>query len=196
MHIMFSSDRFLLVLQLLLLKLLGFVCLDEETSPRLSSHPSIRLSLVSASLDDYFTVLNCSTPKHVPHHKLDWYFQTRSSSHPPRVIWQRGRSNIHRYLAYSPDQLRHFLQIKPLHSNDSGTYMCLDQTTGFSARLELSIRELFVASVSKFDRLRRVSDDRRSCAATSVTFDRVKTFVLIAFALLLSQITTSESQVT
>lgn len=170
MQLMFSSDRFLLVLQLVLLKLLGFVCLAEDSLPRLF-HP-VRLTIVSASIDDYFTVLNCSTPKHVPHHKLDWYFQTRSSSHPPRVIWQRGRSNVHRYLAYSPDQLRHFLQIKPLHSNDSGTYMCLDQTTGFSTRLELSIHQ------------------SRSCAATTiVTFDRIQSLVLIAFSLLASQVT-------
>ena len=97
--------------------------------------------ILSVPIDQYFTVLNCSTPEHVPHHKLDWYFQTRSSLSPPRVIWQRGRSNIPRYLAYSPDQIQHFLQIKPLDYNDSGTYMCLDQTSGYSTRMELFVRK-------------------------------------------------------
>jgi hypothetical protein len=98
---------------------------------------------VSASVNDYFAVINCSTPERVPHHKLDWYFQTRSSLKPPRVIWQRGRSNTHRYIAYSPDQLHHFLQIKPILSNDSGTYMCLDQTTGFYTGIELFVRKFY-----------------------------------------------------
>lgn len=96
---------------------------------------------VPVSVKDYFAVINCSTPERVPHHKLDWYFQTRTSSKPPRVIWQRGRSNINRYIAYSPDQYRHFLQIKPVHYNDSGTYMCLDQTTGFYDRIDLIVRK-------------------------------------------------------
>jgi hypothetical protein len=94
-------------------------------------------------MNDHFAVLNCSTPERVAHHKLDWYFQTRASLKPPRVIWQRGRSNIHRYIAYSPDQFRHFLQIRPLHSNDSGTYMCLDQTTGYYAGIELIVRKYY-----------------------------------------------------
>jgi len=98
---------------------------------------------VNVSMNDYFAVINCSTPERVPHHKLDWYFQTNASSKPPRVIWQRGRSNIHRYIAYSPDQFRHFLQIKPVHSNDSGTYMCLDQITGFYTGIELLVRKFY-----------------------------------------------------
>lgn len=153
------------------------------------------MTFVSASIDNYFTVLNCSTPKHVPHHKLDWYFQTRSSSHPPRVIWQRGRSNIHRYLAYSPDQLRHFLQIKPLHYNDSGTYMCLDQTSGFSTRLELSIRKILRIK-DQSNTFIWILDDGRSCAASIVTFDRKFLVFFTFFLLITSKISTSESQVT
>lgn len=98
--------------------------------------------IIGASLDDYFAILNCSTPSYVPHQKLDWYFQVSSSSNPPRVIWQRGRSNSQRYLGYSSDQLRHFLQIKPINLNDSGIYMCLDQTSGYSAKVELIVRKL------------------------------------------------------
>lgn len=96
--------------------------------------------VTSVSIDDYYAVLNCSTPSRVSHQKLDWYFQTRSST-IPRVIWQRGRSNTHRYTAYSPDQYRHYLHIKPLHYNDSGTYTCLDQTTGFEGHMELVVRK-------------------------------------------------------
>jgi len=97
--------------------------------------------VVSVSIDDYFAVLNCSTPERVSHLKLDWYFQTRASSKPPRVIWQSGHANIHRYTAYSPDQIQHYLQIKPVNYNDSGTYMCVDQTTGFHKELELIVRK-------------------------------------------------------
>lgn len=106
-----------------------------------NNHPSVLFS--SVSINDYFAVINCSTPDRVPHHKLDWYFQTHASLKPPRVIWQRGRSNIQRYVAYSPDQFRHFLQIKPLHPNDTGTYMCLDQTTGFYMGIELIVRKFY-----------------------------------------------------
>ena len=97
--------------------------------------------VVSVTVDDYFAVVNCSTPERVPHNKLDWYFETRASLKPPRVIWQRGRSNTARYTAYSPDQTRHYLQIKPVHHNDSGTYMCLDQTTGYFDTVELVVRK-------------------------------------------------------
>jgi len=97
--------------------------------------------VVSVSIDDYFAVLNCSTPERVSHLKLDWYFQTRASSKPPRVILQRGHSKVHRYTAYSPDQIQHYLQIKPVNYNDSGTYMCVDQTTGFFKELELIVRK-------------------------------------------------------
>lgn len=96
--------------------------------------------VTSVSIDDYYAVLNCSTPERVSHQKLDWYFQTRSSK-LPRVIWQRGRSNTYRYTAYSPDQYRHYLQIKPVHYNDSGIYTCLDQTSGFYDEIELVVRK-------------------------------------------------------
>lgn len=115
------------------------VCRESEDYRRISSSINPFVLLISASIDDQFVVINCSTPDRVPHHKLDWYFQTRTSLKPPRVIWQRGRSNIARYIAYSPDQFRHFLQIQPIHSNDTGTYMCLDQTTGFFDRIELVV---------------------------------------------------------
>ncbi len=97
--------------------------------------------VVSVSIDDYFAVLNCSTPERVPHLKLDWYFKTPASSKPPRVILQRGHARVHRYTAYSPDQIQHYLQIKPVNYNDSGTYMCVDQTTGFFKELELIVRK-------------------------------------------------------
>jgi hypothetical protein len=97
--------------------------------------------VVSASVDDYFAVLNCSTPRLVPHDQLDWYFEKRASVKSPRVIWQRGRSNSLRYTAYSPDQVRHYLQIKSVNYNDSGTYMCLDQKTGFLDKIELIVRK-------------------------------------------------------
>jgi hypothetical protein len=135
----------------LLVSFVFLVCIENELTHRFHSssvnhniNPSSSINpslvIVSISIDDYFAILNCSTPNHVPHHKLDWYFQTRASLQPPRVIWQRGRSNIPRYLAYSPDQYRHYLQIKPLNYNDSGTYMCLDQTSGYAARMELIVR--------------------------------------------------------
>lgn len=128
---------------LLISSLLILVCSESEEFRRISSSIKPLIIFVSASIDNHFVVINCSTPERVPHHKLDWYFQTRTSSKPPRVIWQRGRSNTARYIAYSPDQLRHFLQIRPIHSNDSGTYMCLDQTTGFYDRTELIVGQYF-----------------------------------------------------
>ncbi len=163
---MLGSYRLLLLTKLILFELLGLsksffsfelshknkitlVCIENNSFHRLltsishNNNSSINPLIIFVSVDDYFAVINCSTPDRVPHHKLDWYFQTRASIKPPRVIWQRGRSNIHRYIAYSPDQFRHFLQIKPLHSNDSGTYMCLDQTTGFYTRIELLVRKFY-----------------------------------------------------
>lgn len=119
------------------------MCRENEDFRRISSSINPFILFVSVSIDDHFVVINCSTPDRVPHHKLDWYFQTQTSLKPPRVIWQRGRSNVARYIAYSPDQFRHFLQIQPIHSNDSGTYMCLDQTTGFYDRIELIVRKYF-----------------------------------------------------
>ena len=104
------------------------------------------ITVVAVSVDDYFAVVNCSTSVRVPHYRLDWYFKTSASLHSPRVIWQSGRSNTDRYTAYSPDQVRHYLQIKPVHQNDSGTYICLDQNTGSLHEVELIVR--------KFDRLR------------------------------------------
>lgn len=97
--------------------------------------------VVSVSIDDYFAVLNCSTPERVPHLKLEWYFQTHASSKPPFVIWQRGLPKIHRYTAYSPDQLQHYLRIKPINYNDSGTYICVDQSSGFQDKVELIVRK-------------------------------------------------------
>ena len=108
----------------------------------INSIPYLNTGNTVSSIDDYFAVLNCSTPERVPHLKLDWYFQTRASLKPPRVIWQRGHSNNPRYTAYSPDQLQHFFQIKSIHYNDSGTYMCVDQTTGFYDKIELLVRKL------------------------------------------------------
>jgi hypothetical protein len=99
------------------------------------------ITVVAVSVDDYYAVVNCSTSVRVPHYRLDWYFKTSASLYSPRVIWQSGRSNTHRYTAYSPDQVRHYLQIKPVHLNDSGTYMCLDQTTGSHHEVELIVRK-------------------------------------------------------
>lgn len=99
------------------------------------------ITVISVSIDDHFAVVNCSTKKRVPHHELEWYFRKSNSHKSPRVIWQRGRSNIHRYHAYSPDQLRHYLQIKPVQLNDSGSYICIDQMTGFQDTVELVVRK-------------------------------------------------------
>lgn len=115
---------------------------DNSNNPPGSSF----IIIASVSIDDYYAVINCSTPERVSHHKLDWYFQTRSSK-IPRVIWQRGRSNIHRYTAYSPDQHRHYLQIKPVYYNDSGTYTCVDQTTGYQDAIELIVRKLMISYI-------------------------------------------------
>jgi hypothetical protein len=126
------------------------VCIEDDSFRRYrrlrssndsNNPPGTSFIIVSSvSIDDYYAVLNCSTPEHVSHQKLDWYFQTRSSR-LPRVIWQRGRSITHRYTAYSPDQKRHYLQIKPVNYNDSGIYMCVDQTTGFRDEIELIVRK-------------------------------------------------------
>ncbi len=93
------------------------------------------------SITDYQAVLNCSTPEPVAHEKLDWYFRAHSSN-LPRVIWQRGRANIRRYAAFSPDQYQHYLRIKPINFNDSGFYTCLDQASGFYDEIELLVRKL------------------------------------------------------
>ncbi|CAF0999013.1 unnamed protein product [Adineta steineri] len=181
---MLGSYRLLILFRLILFELLGLKCMGDESFRRYRRlHSSISITHnasvspliidVSVSVNDYFAVINCSTPERVPHHKLDWYFQTRSSITPPRVIWQRGRSNIHRYIAYSPDQFRHFLQIKPLHYNDSGTYMCLDQTSGFYAGVDLII------------------GDSHNCALQTTIF-----IYLLLLSLFLSRYTASESQVT
>jgi hypothetical protein len=110
---------------------------SDSNNPRGSSF----IIVSSVSVDDYQAVLNCSTPKNVSHDKLDWYFRAYSSN-LPRVIWQRGRSNIHRYSAFSPDQRLHYLQIKPINYNDSGVYTCVDHSTGFSDDIELLVRKL------------------------------------------------------
>jgi hypothetical protein len=126
------------------------VCIEDDSFRRYrrlrSSSDSINppgtpLNIVSVSVDDYLAVLTCFTPKSVSIQKLDWYFKTRSSVRSPRVIWQRGRSNTRRYVAYSPDQIKHHLEIKPVNYNDSGTYMCVDQTTGFHKEVELIVRK-------------------------------------------------------
>ena len=159
-----------------------------------SNIPSVRqfINVASVSVDDYFAVLNCSTPERVLHHRLDWYFQTHASRRPPRVIWQSGRSNIRRYVAYSPDQIRHFLQIKPVHYNDSGTYMCLDQTTGFYAGIELIVRKfLFNKIVDK--NLFFFVDNSRSYARKNVVDLQMITFVyLILRSLFLSRYIASD----
>ena len=107
--------------------------------------------VTSVFIDDYQAVLNCSTKKHVAHDRLDWYFRPRSSD-LSRVIWQRGRSNTHRYTAFSPDQHRHYLRIKPISFNDSGVYACLDQTSGISNEIELVVRKFNFISLD-FDYL-------------------------------------------
>lgn len=128
------------------------VCIEDDLFRRYrrlrsssdSSNPpgSSFIIINSVSIDDYQAVLNCSTPHRVSHEKLDWYFRARSTN-LPRVIWQRGRSNIARYTAFSPDQYRHYLRIKPVHYNDSGVYTCLDQTSGFSDEIELLVRKFY-----------------------------------------------------
>ncbi|CAF1628483.1 unnamed protein product [Adineta ricciae] len=148
---MLGPYRLLILIKLILFPLFNLMRVVSGTFRRSSTESSDQSNqttavnplvlVVSVSVNDYFAVINCSTPERVPHHKLDWYFQSRDASRPPRVIWQRGRSNIHRYIAYSPDQYRHFLQIKPVNYNDSGTYMCLDQTSGFYAGVDLFIHD-------------------------------------------------------
>ncbi|CAF3193233.1 unnamed protein product [Rotaria socialis] len=187
---MLGSYRLLLLVKLILFELLGLKCIEDDSfrryrrlrSPTYSHTHNSSVNplfyLMSASISDHFAVINCSTPEHVPHHKLDWYFQTSTSSKPPRVIWQRGRSNIHRYIAYSPDQLRHFLQIKPILYNDSGTYTCLDQTTGFFAGVDLIVH------------------DSHNCAESIIIDLHMSSFIcLILFLLVLLRYTASESQV-
>ncbi|CAF0862193.1 unnamed protein product [Rotaria sordida] len=186
---MLGSYRLLLLIKLILFELLGLKCIEDDSFRRYrrlrssissnnhNSSVSPLIFIVSVSVNDYFAVINCSTPERVPHHKLDWYFQTRTSSRPPRVIWQRGRSNIHRYIAYSPDQIRHFLQIKPIHYNDSGTYMCLDQTTGFYTGIDLIVQ------------------DSRNCAQNIIGLQMTTFICFILFSLVLPRYSASESQV-
>ena len=109
---------------------------DSDVSP---GTPFI--TVIAISVYDYFAVVNCSTSIRVPQSRLDWYFKTSASLDSPRVIWQSGRAKTHRYTAYSPDQIRHYLQIKPIHLNDSGTYTCLDQETGSQHEIELVVRK-------------------------------------------------------
>ncbi|CAF0833799.1 unnamed protein product [Adineta steineri] len=185
---MLGSYRLLILIKLILFELLGLMCIEDDSfrryrrqrSPSDSNNPSGTpfVIVVSVSVQDYFAVLNCSTPERVPHLKLDWYFQTRASLRPPRVIWQRGHSNIHRYSAYSPDQKQHILQIKPVNYNDSGTYMCVDQTTGFYDKIELIVR------------------DSRSCAGSIIRLQTTMLVCLVLLSLYLSRRTASESQVT
>ncbi|UJR35769.1 hypothetical protein I4U23_028517 [Adineta vaga] len=185
---MLGSYRLLILIKLILFELLGLICIEDHSYRRYrrlrsssdSNNPpgTPFVIVVSVSIDDYFAVLNCSTPERVPHLKLDWYFQTRASLKPPRVIWQRGHSNNPRYTAYSPDQLQHFFQIKSIHYNDSGTYMCVDQTTGFYDKIELLVR------------------DSRSCAASGIRLQVTTLVCLVLLSLYLARRTASESQVT
>ena len=126
------------------------VCIEDDSFRRYrrlrassdsNNLPGIPFFIVTVSVDDYFAILNCSTPQRVSHDKLDWYFKTRTSLKSPRSIWLRGRSITDRYTAYSPDQFQHYLQIKPVNYNDSGTYICIDQTTGFHEKVELVVRK-------------------------------------------------------
>lgn len=132
------------------LSMFFIVCIEENSFRRYrrlrsssdsNNSPGIPFIIIPVSIDDYFAVINCSTPEKVAHDRLDWYFRTRASLKSPRVIWQRGRSNNLRYTAYSPDQVQHYLQIKSVNYNDSGTYTCIDQTTGFQGHVELIVRK-------------------------------------------------------
>ncbi|CAF2374938.1 unnamed protein product [Rotaria sp. Silwood2] len=185
---MLGSYRLLLLVKLILFELLELKCIEDNSFRRYrrlhssisnnnNSSVSSLIFIVSVSVNDHFAVINCSTPERVPHHKLDWYFQTHTSLKPPRVIWQRGRSNIHRYIAYSPDQIRHFLQIKPIYYNDSGTYMCLDQTTGFYAGIDLIVH------------------DNHNCAQSIISLQTTTFICCILFSLVLPRYSASESQV-
>lgn len=146
--------------------------------------------VTSVSIDDYQAVLNCSTPKRVSHDKLDWYFRAHSSN-LPRVIWQRGRSNIHRYTAFSPDQYQHYLRIKPINFSDSGFYTCLDQTSGFYDEIELFVRKLFLASSILFNfALESISNSCLSFTSSilkyiSVEFQKLILFGSIKFKLIM-----------
>ncbi|CAF0755523.1 unnamed protein product [Rotaria sp. Silwood1] len=184
---MLGSYQLSLLIKLILFEVLGLMCIEDDSFRRYrrlrSSSDSNSLSgtpfiIISVSVDDYFAVLNCSTPQRVSHDKLDWYFQKRASLKSPRVIWQRGRSNIHRYTAYSPNQIQHYLQIKSVNYNDSGTYICIDQTTGFHDKVELIVR------------------DSRSCAGSAIRLQLTMLVSLILLSLFLSRRAASESQVT
>ncbi|CAF4581684.1 unnamed protein product, partial [Rotaria magnacalcarata] len=96
----------------------------------------------------------------------------------PRVIWQRGRSITHRYTAYSPDQIQHFFKIKPITNNDSGTYSCVDQASGFIKPVELIVR------------------DSRSCAGSVIRLQMTMLVSIVLLSLFLSRRTASESQIT
>lgn len=183
---MLGSYQLLLLIKLILFQLLGLMCIEDDLFRRYrrlrssfdSNTPSGSSSvIVSTSVDDYYAVLNCTTSNRVTHLQLDWYFQTRSSR-TSRVIWQSGRSITQRYTAYSPDQHRHYLQIKPLNFNDSGIYTCLDQTTGYQAAIELIVR------------------DSRSCAGCVIRLQMTNLVCLVILSLVLSRRTASESEIT
>lgn len=143
----------------------------------LSTGPSVFPRIVSVSLNDYFAIVDCSTSRNVSRNTLDWYFQS-SRDRSPRVIWQGGRSNIHRYAAYSPDERKHYLQIKPVYPTDTGVYMCLDQISGSEDRVELVVR------------------DSRSCAASRIYLQETTLVCLVLLIWILSRRTSSESEVT
>ncbi|CAF1628499.1 unnamed protein product [Adineta ricciae] len=204
---MLGSYRLLILIKLILFPLFDLMRVVSGTFRRSSTENDYQSNqttvvnslvlVVSVSVNDYFAVINCSTPERVPHHKLDWYFQSRDASRPPRVIWQRGRSNIHRYIAYSPDQFRHFLQIKPVHYNDSGTYMCLDQTSGFYAGVDLFIRKLnqyLLSSIHKYP-ISMIDDNHNS--AKRILSLPITSFMCLALLVFFSErYSTSVSQVT
>jgi hypothetical protein len=184
---MLRSYQLLVLIKIILFQLLGLMCIEDDlfrryrrlrSSSDSNTPPGTSFIIVtSVSIDDYQAVLNCSTPKRVSHDKLDWYFRAHSSN-LPRVIWQRGRSNIHRYTAFSPDQYQHYLRIKPINFSDSGFYTCLDQTSGFYDEIELFVR------------------DRRSCAGSVIRLQMTNLVCLVLLSSLLSRRTASESQVT
>lgn len=97
--------------------------------------------VIAVFTDDSSALVNCTTEQQVTELALDWYFEENNSQKSSRVIWQRGRAKIDRYKAFSSDQFHHYLKIKPVYLNDSGTYTCLDQATGAQKRVELVVRK-------------------------------------------------------
>ncbi|CAF3069678.1 unnamed protein product [Rotaria socialis] len=184
---MLGSYQLSVIIKLILFEVLGLMCIEDDSFRRYrrlrsssdsNNSPGTPFIIVSVSVDDYFAILNCSTPEKVSHDKLEWYFQPHTSFKSPRVIWQRGRSTTHRYTAYSPDQIQHFFKIKPITNNDSGTYSCVDQASGFIKPVELIVR------------------DSRSCAGSVIRLQMTMLVSIVLLSLFLSRRTASESQIT